>query len=159
MSIPSQPNTFTIERIYATTPARVFRAFGDPEKKRRWYAEGDNHEVVQFEMQFEVGGSEHSTYRFKAGTPFAGVELSSVGVHLDVVPDLRIVLASTMAFAGNRISATLVTIELTPVENGTKLTCIHQGVFFEGADGPQIREAGWRKLFERLAVALDADAN
>ena len=28
------------------------------------------------------------------------------------------------------------------------------GAFFEGADGPQIREAGWRHLLERLATEL-----
>ena len=157
MPTPTLPNTFTIERIYPNTPDCVFSAFADPAKKRRWYAEGDNHEIVQFEMSFAVGGSEQSVYRFKPGTPFAGVELSNVGIHLDIVPGSRIVAASTMSFGGNRISATLVTVELSPVENGTKLTCIHQGVYFEGADGPQIREAGWRKLFERLATALEAD--
>jgi hypothetical protein len=38
-----------------------------------------------------------------------------------------------------------------PTEQGTDLICTHQGTFFEGADGPQIREAGWRLLFEQLA--------
>ena len=28
------------------------------------------------------------------------------------------------------------------------------GAFFEGADGPQIRESGWRILLERLATEL-----
>jgi hypothetical protein len=29
-----------------------------------------------------------------------------------------------------------------------------EGAFFEGADGPQIRESGWRILLERLATEL-----
>jgi hypothetical protein len=43
---------------------------------------------------------------------------------------------------------------LLPKDKGTDLICVHQGAFFEGADGPQIREQGWRKLFDQLAVEL-----
>jgi hypothetical protein len=32
--------------------------------------------------------------------------------------------------------------------------CTHQGAFFEGADGPEMREHGWRTLFDKLAVEL-----
>jgi hypothetical protein len=37
-----------------------------------------------------------------------------------------------------------------PSEAGTDLIFTHQGAFFEGADGPEMREAGWRKLLDRL---------
>ena len=30
----------------------------------------------------------------------------------------------------------------------------HQGAFFEGADGPEMREAGWRKLLDQLATDM-----
>jgi uncharacterized protein YndB with AHSA1/START domain len=33
-------STFVIERSYATTPERVFAAFSDPAKKRRWFCGG-----------------------------------------------------------------------------------------------------------------------
>jgi hypothetical protein len=52
------------------------------------------------------------------------------------------------------ISATLGTVELQPSGGGTELIFTHQGAFFEGADGPEMREAGWRKLFERLTAEL-----
>jgi len=55
-----------------------------------------------------------------------------------------------MTFAERRISASLVTIELLPAEKGTLLICTHQGAFFEGADGPEMRQDGWRKLLDRL---------
>jgi uncharacterized protein YndB with AHSA1/START domain len=64
------------------------------------------------------------------------------------------VTASTMTFGDKRISVALVTIELLPTDVGTNLICTHQGTFFEGADGPEICEAGWRHLFERLAKEL-----
>ena len=59
-----------------------------------------------------------------------------------------------MAIGGRRISATMVTIELLSTENGTELICTHQGAFFEGADGPQMREQGWQKLFSQLEAEL-----
>jgi uncharacterized protein YndB with AHSA1/START domain len=59
-----------------------------------------------------------------------------------------------MTFGDKRISASLVTVEFLPTEEGTDLICTHQGAFFEGADGPQMREAGWRHLFEQLANEL-----
>jgi len=59
-----------------------------------------------------------------------------------------------MALAGKRFSVSLVTIELLPNEHGTDLILTHQGAFFEGADGPETREAGWRQLLEKLATEL-----
>ena len=91
---------------------------------------------------------------FKAGTQFEGVELLNEGFFQDIVPNRRIVTASTMSLGGNRFSASLVTIELLRSGNGTDLICTFQGAFFEGADGPQMREAGWRKLLDKLAQAL-----
>jgi uncharacterized protein YndB with AHSA1/START domain len=144
-------STFVIERAYPKPPERVYSAFADPAKKRRWFAEGDYHELEEFEMDFRVGGIERFRYRFKAGTPFPGVAVTYEGSHQDIVPNRRVVTVSTMTIGEKRISAALVTVEFLPTEQGTDLICTHQGTFFEGADGPQIREAGWRLLFEQLA--------
>ena len=147
-------STFVVERSYPKPPELVFAAFADPAKKRRWFGESKGHDIEAFEMDFRVGGSEHSRYRFKEGTPFPGVALSNQGSYLDIVPNRRIVTASTMVLGDNRISASLVTVELLRTDQGTDLICTHQGTFFEGADGPQMREAGWRHLFDQLAREL-----
>jgi uncharacterized protein YndB with AHSA1/START domain len=47
-----------------------------------------------------------------------------------------------------------VTIEFLATETGTDLICTHQSAFFEGSDGPQIREAGWKALLEKLGKEL-----
>jgi uncharacterized protein YndB with AHSA1/START domain len=47
------------------------------------------------------------------------------------------------------------TVELLRTEKGTDLLFTHQAAFFEGADGPEMREEGWRKLFERLKAELE----
>jgi uncharacterized protein YndB with AHSA1/START domain len=59
-----------------------------------------------------------------------------------------------MTLGDKRISSSLVTFEFLRTDKGTDLICTHQGAFFEGADGPQIREAGWRSLLEQLAQEL-----
>jgi hypothetical protein len=59
-----------------------------------------------------------------------------------------------MTLGDKRISVSLVTLDLLSTDKGTDLICTHQGAFFEGADGPQIREAGWRHLLEELAKEL-----
>jgi uncharacterized protein YndB with AHSA1/START domain len=143
-------STFVIERSYPATPERVFAAFADPAKKRRWFVEGDHHEVEHFEMDFRVGGKERARFRFKEGTPLKGIACTNDAVYQDIVPNRRVVSASTMSVGEKCISASLVTIELLPSKTGTDLICTHQGAFFEGADGPEMREEGWRKLLEQL---------
>ena len=64
-----------------------------------------------------------------------------------------------MTLGDRRISASLVSVEFLPTDHGTDLICTHQGAFFEGADGPQRREEGWRQLLERLANELCAESN
>src|SRR5690349_6936324 len=106
-------DTFVIERAFPVPPARVYAAFADPRLKQRWFAEAQSHDVERFFMQFEVGGAEQARYRFRPGTPFPGVLLESDGVFLDIEPERRIVVASTMSVGGRRISAALQTFEFT----------------------------------------------
>lgn len=145
---------FTIERRYPAPPSRVFAACADPVLKKSWYAESDTHEIKTFETDFRVGGAERLTYRFGPDTPFSGVELTNEGIFHDIVDQQRIVTSSRMAIGGRPISVALETIEIAEAGGETSLTCTFQGVFFEGADGPAMREQGWRDLLDRLGHAL-----
>ncbi len=150
-------NTFVIERTYPAAPARVFAAFADPARKRRWYAESANHTVDRFEMDFRVGGVERSAYRMGETTPFPGVELANEGAYYDIVPGQRVVVGTAMSLGGARISVALITFEFEATEAGTKLTCTHQAVFFENSGGWEMRERGWRALFDRLAAEVASE--
>jgi uncharacterized protein YndB with AHSA1/START domain len=145
-------NTFVIERTYNSPPDRVFDAFADPAKKRRWYA--DSHGVEEFAMDFRVGG--HDTARFLiAHGPVQGSTITSDTLYQDIVPNRRIVTAYTMDLNGVRMSASQSTFEFLPTAEGTKLIFTEQGAFFEKSDGPEMRHNGWRKLLEELAAILE----
>jgi uncharacterized protein YndB with AHSA1/START domain len=150
-------STFVLERNYPQSPERVFSAFAFGAKKRRWFAGGDKSDLEQFELDFRVGGFERQRYRFKEGSPFPGVALTNEGIYQDIVENRRIVMASAMTLGDKHISASLLTIELVPAGTGTDMICTHQGAFFEGSGGPEMREAGWKTLFDKLAEVLETD--
>ena len=143
-------SSFTLERSFACGPEKVFAALAEPEKKRRWFSDSPNHEVVEFVMDFREGGAEKMKYRFNKETRFPGVILVNAGRYEDIVEGRRVVQSSTMTIAGRKISVSLVTYDLLPAGEGTVLRLTFQGAFFEGADGPEIRKAGWEFLVERL---------
>ena len=147
-------STFVVERSYAKAPEVVFAAFADSGKKRKWFAEGGSHALEEFTMDFREGGADLLRYRLGDDTPLPGVEIRNAGRYEDIVPNERIVTSSTMELGGKRISASLVTVELLPTAAGTDLICTFQGAFFEGADGPQMREAGWKALLDKLGKEL-----
>lgn len=147
-------STFVIARNYPATPEKVFAAFADPAKKRRWFADSENGTAEVFEMDFRVGGNDRTVRRMPAGSPFPGVALTNHTNYQDIVPNRRVVIAYTMTLGEKRISASLATFELVATEPGTDLIFTEQIAFFEGADGPQVREQGWRLLLERLSQEL-----
>jgi uncharacterized protein YndB with AHSA1/START domain len=146
--------TYVIERSYPVKPERVFAALADPVKKQRWFAGGEGTGAEKFEMDFRVGGNERTTRRMGDNTPFPGVALTNHTIYQDIVPDKRVVFAYTMILGEQRISASLVTIELLPTEKGTELVFTDQGAYFEAGDGHKRREHGWRILLDQLEKEL-----
>lgn len=147
-------STFVLERSYPKSPERVFSAFSSAPQKSRWFFTGRSTDLEKYELDFREGGSEHAYLRFKEGSPFPGVAMITDTTYLDITPNRRIVTSSTMTIGENRVSAALVTFELLPTDKGTDLICTHQGAFFEGSGGPEMREEGWRKIFENLDKEL-----
>jgi uncharacterized protein YndB with AHSA1/START domain len=154
MSEPSVVHsTFVIERSFPVPPEQVFAALADPAKKRRWFAETDGFQVREFEMDFRVGGTEHSRFKIGEG-PHQGTACANDTTYQDIVPNHRVVIAYTMTLGDYRMSASLATFELLPTEKGTDLIFTEQGAYFEHSDGPQMRQDGWRSILEKLAKEL-----
>ncbi|UVD55974.1 SRPBCC family protein [Rhizobium sp. Pop5] len=145
--------TFAVERAYPVPPERVFFAFSDLDSKRRWFAEGEGWEVIEFTSDFSVGGSEFSRFRFGDGP-----EMTNDTQYQNIVPNERIVISYRMAVGGAPISVSLATIEFSPSGKGTVMTYTEQGVYFDDASAGANREIGCRELMEALARELDVAA-
>ena len=140
--------TFVIERNYPVPIERVFKAFSDPATKHRWFVDDEASDTEDFGMDFRVGGVERKRFSNKHGV------FTNDTVYLDIIPNQRIVFAYTMSMNERRFSSSQATVELVATEKGTNLIFTEQGAYFEGADGPKMRQDGWRLLLESLAKEL-----
>ncbi len=157
-------STFNIERQYPHAVEKVWKAFSDITKKRRWFAEGEGFLLDHYELDFRVGGIERASFRTAvANGPIpAGTVFKNFATYYDIVPNERIVLAYAMAMGGvngapdKTFSTSLGSFEFKSTPTGTTLLMTEQGAYFEGGDGAEMRKAGWTSLAEALAKELAA---
>ena len=150
--------TCVVERSFSKPALVVFAALSDPNKVQRWMG-GNARELEDFLVEFKEGGRQVMQYRMGPQSPIAGSVILNEGRYQQIVLGERIVIASTMKRDGKMFSSSLVTFELVETEAGTDLILTHQGAFFEGADGPAMREQGWRHLIANLARVVEEDGH
>jgi uncharacterized protein YndB with AHSA1/START domain len=137
--------TFSLERTYAAPPAAVFAAWADPVAKGRWFGSAEGHE-----LDFRVGGRE-----FTAGA-HAGTVFGFESLYRDIVPDERIVYASTLSTDDTITTVSITTVQLSPDGDGTRLVLVEQGAFLDGHERPEWRERGTGEWLDRLGTELSA---
>ncbi len=146
-------STFVIKREYKAAPARVFAAFSDWEKKKKWFG-GESPDLTHTSMDFRVGGRDHSE-----GTVTAHGSTHTTrydAIYLDIVENERIIFAYDLDANGVHISASLTTIEFTDANSGgTHLKFTEQGAYLDGFDGAKIREDGTKELLDLLEKSLE----
>ena len=143
-------DTFRLDRRLAAEPARVFRAFADPQAKAKWFngpAEQSREDVT---FDFREGGRETMSSVFADGTRFG-----YAATYTDIVPDERIVYTYEMSMNGDRISVSVATVEFRPAAaGGTDLVLTEQGVYLDGRDTAAQRRQGTEQLMDALAKSL-----
>lgn len=140
---PARPSLTLTRRIKAA-PAKVFRAWIDPEILARWWQPGGA-TLLAAEIDARVGGR----YRIVARTP-DGEEHDVRGVYQEVVPDRRLVF--TWAWRSTPERESLVTVELAAEGADTLLTLTHER-FFDAAARDRHR-GGWESVLGRLEAAF-----
>ena len=105
--------------------------------------------MLEEKFDFRAGGSELKRWL----TP-EGDELTFHAVYLDVVAERRIIYAYEMGFKGERLSASLVTVELTPNADRTRMKFTEQAVFLGGDGVRKERVMGTEEGFDRLIAAI-----
>ncbi len=146
-----------VRRVFSKPAETVFAMLADTEKFKSWYGAGDHHDLLEFTVQFAEGGELLALYRFRPGSPVAGMTLENRGRYLSIIPNERVITTGFMSMDGRVFSASLVTFELVPQGTGTELVITHQDAFFEHADGPEMRQAGWVSLLNRLERELEGE--
>jgi uncharacterized protein YndB with AHSA1/START domain len=147
--------TCVVERSFSKPAGAVFAALSDPNKIRQWMGGGEHSELFEFHCDFQEGGRQFLSYKMGPETPIAGAVITSEGRFQHIVLGERIVTASTMKMGDRIFSASQVTFELVPKDEGTDLILTHQGAFFQGSDGPAMREQGWNVLADKLMALVN----
>lgn len=144
-------DSFTMERRYPATRARVFAAFADPVAKAQWAespgSQPGDLDPGYLEFDFRVGGHERFGFTMPGSSTYA-----YDAVYYDIVPDARIVYCYEMYADGARISVSIADIEFSEDESGTLLTYTEQGTFLDGLDQPELRQEGTGELLDSLAT-------
>jgi uncharacterized protein YndB with AHSA1/START domain len=137
--------TFTLERFYPASLARVFAAWADPAAKARWFAApGGEHE-----LDFRVGG--HEVNRGRHGD---GPLLKFESRYQDIVQDERIVYSSTLHSEQTLTTVSLTTAEFGEADGGTRLVLTEQGTYLDGHEDPAWRERGTADWLAALETEL-----
>ena len=134
-----QPS-LTLKRRLKAPPAKVFAAWTDPEKMKRWMGPGEV-KTIRAEADTRVGGR----YRIVMQAP-NGEEYDVGGVYREVVADEKLVFTWAWKSAPERES--LVTLLLKPDGDGTLLTLTHEQ--FADEDSRNGHEQGWNSSLDKL---------
>jgi uncharacterized protein YndB with AHSA1/START domain len=140
-------HTFTIERAFKASAARVFAAWSDPTQKRLWNACHDDWRCEHHALDFRPEGTELN----RTVEPDGTVHLMKAR-YFDIVPGERIVYAYEMLLDETRISVSLVTVTFEALAaRNTRMLFTEQVVFLDGHGDVAERQEGTEAGFELLA--------
>ena len=147
----SSPVVIRVSHRYSTPAERVFDAWLTPNQAARFLFRTRTGNVMQCEIQPEVGGGFTVIDRRPAAEGDESVfDVVHMGKYLEIDRPRRLVF--TWGIAGFSVDETDVTVEIVPLESGCELTLTHRKVWSEYAERTQ---SGWTTMVEALARELD----
>jgi uncharacterized protein YndB with AHSA1/START domain len=144
-TITTKPSLI-IRRRFNAPPEKVFSAWTDPEKVKRWMGPGDV-KAVSAESDPRKGGR----YRWVMKSP-DGEDHDVSGVYREVIPNEKLVF--TWAWKSTPERESLVTVIIKPDGNGSLMTLQHEQFYDEAARDRH--QGGWTNAMEKLDEYLTA---
>ncbi len=138
--------SLTIKRRFKAAPEKVFAAWIDPEKVKRWMGPGEV-KVLSAESDARSGGR----YRWLMQAP-NGEHHDVSGVYREVIPNEKLVF--TWAWISTPERESLVTLTFKADGDGTLFTMVHEQFFDETARDNHNK--GWTSAMDKLDKYLTA---
>jgi uncharacterized protein YndB with AHSA1/START domain len=141
----SLPITVQIVRRFAAAPERVFDAWLEPAKAKRFLFTAPGGEIVRCEIDARVGGT------FTIVDRRGNEDIVHTGEYLEIARPRRLVF--TFFVERYSLRPDRVTIEIVPVDRGCELTLTHEMSPDAAQYEKQTRE-GWTTILDALAAAV-----
>jgi uncharacterized protein YndB with AHSA1/START domain len=141
--------TLVMERTYNASPARVFAAWESSEARARWSAPTPEVVIKYEKADFREGGRDvvHCIEPGKA-------DFVAQVIYLDIRVGRRIVFAEDVSNGSARVSAALISIELSPAGAATRLLLTVQIAAIE-PDMVAGYQFGWSAALDNLAKEFE----
>jgi len=143
---PMKTETLRFHRVLAAPPAKVFRAFTEPDAMARWFPPNGFVATVHHMEAWQGGIYRISFTNFSTGTSH-----TFGGEFREFVPDEKIVY--TDRFEGGLLMGELLTtVTLREVSCGTELNITQEGMFHVP---PEQCVMGWQQSLKHLATLVE----
>jgi uncharacterized protein YndB with AHSA1/START domain len=136
--------SLTLKRRFTAPPQKVFSAWIDPEKVKRWMGPGEIKAVLA-EVDPRVSGR----YRWVMQNP-AGEQHDVSGVYREIIPNEKLVF--TWAWKSSPERESLVTVTFKSDGGGTLMTVLHEQFFDEEARDRH--NQGWEGALAKMEKYL-----
>jgi uncharacterized protein YndB with AHSA1/START domain len=139
---PAKAITVRVTRRFTASAERVFDAWLDVDRARRFLFATSTGQIVRAELDPRVGG------RFLFVDRREGQDVEHFGTYLEIDRPRHLVFTFGVTGADGE---TRVTIDIRPLEAGCELTLTHDGVPEPYADRT---ESGWTTILDGMARSL-----
>jgi uncharacterized protein YndB with AHSA1/START domain len=139
----AEKTSLTIKRFINAPPARVYKAWTDPEQIKQWWGP-EGVQTRNFTADARVGGK----YRWDLVNP-EGEEMSAFGEYRELIAGKKVVFTWKWDDDEDwKTHTSLVTVELLDRDGGTEIRLTHQKLPSEASRDRH--NEGWNSVLDRL---------